>query len=182
MCDHIYIILSIEKEARRQMYSMIARMALFVMILVSTDALAAVPMKGDPAPDFTLKSVDGREVRLSDFRGSVVVLGLFHICNPCMNQAIEIQKIINRGEKGVVAIGVNTSGDTRADIVQYLSGFREKITFPYLVDPERVVNRLYMQRFMPTVIIIDKNGIIRYRGSTTPADALLQEIKKIETM
>ena len=48
-----------------------------------------------------------------------------------------------------------------------------------MIDPAQTVNKMYTQRFMPTVIIIDGEGVIRYRGSSTPKDGLLAEIKKI---
>lgn len=149
------------------------------IILTNGVVYAAVPMVGDKAPDFTLTSVSGEKVTLSKYRDSAVVLGLFHICDPCMNQATEMQRLLNEGKSGAVFIGVNTAGDTKEDILAYLGQFKTKVTFPYLLDPTKSVDRLYSQRLMPTVIIIDKDGIIRYRGSTTPDEALLSEIRKI---
>lgn len=140
---------------------------------------AAAPKAGDKAPDFSLTSVKGEKVSLSQYKGSVVVLGLFHICDPCMNQATEMQKLLNDGTSKAVFIGVNTSGDTKEDVLAYLGQFRTRITFPYMIDPAQTVNNAYIQRFMPTVIIIDGDGVIRYRGSATPKDVLLAEIKKI---
>lgn len=151
------------------------------VFLISGIAYAGVPMVRDKAPDFTLTSVTGEKVTLSQYKGSVVVLGLFHICEPCMNQATEMQKLLNEGKTKAVFIGVNTDGDTKEDVLEYLGKFQTKITFPYLIDPPQDVNKKYVQRFMPTVIIIDGDGVIRYRGSTTPQDRLLTEIKKITT-
>ncbi|MDD5435204.1 MAG: redoxin domain-containing protein [Nitrospira sp.] len=148
-------------------------------IVCSGVSYAAVPKAGDKAPDFSLTTVKGEKVSLSQYKGSVVVLGLFHICDPCMNQATEMQKLLNDGTSKAVFIGVNTAGDSKEDVLAYLSQFRTKITFPYMIDPSQTVNKMYVQRFMPTVIIIDGDGIIRYRGSATPKDGLLAEIKKI---
>lgn len=152
---------------------------LSVFILISGITYAAVPMVGDRAPDFTLTSVKGEKVTLSQYRGSVVVLGLFHICEPCMNQATEMQRLLNEGKSGATFIGVNTDGDTKEAILTYLGEFQTRITFPYLIDPGQTVNKMYIQRFMPTVIIIDGDGVIRYRGSTTPKEVLLTEIRKV---
>ncbi len=149
------------------------------VVVFSGVANAAVPMVGDKAPDFSLTSVQGEKVTLSQYKGSVVVMGLFHICAPCMNQATEMQKLVNDGTSKAVFVGVNTAGDSKEDILAYLGQFRTKITFPYLIDTAQTVNKMYVQRFMPTVIIIDGDGIIRYRGSATPKDGLLSEIKKI---
>ncbi len=160
----------------KKTYLMFLLLSIFLCAGISH---AAVPKVGDKAPDFSLTSVKGEKVSLSQYKGSVVVLGLFHICDPCMNQATEMQKLLNDGTSKAVFIGVNTSGDTKEDVLAYLGQFRTKITFPYMIDPSETVNKAYIQRFMPTVIIIDGDGIIRYRGSSTPKDVLLSEIKKI---
>ena len=152
---------------------------LLSFLLTAGTAIAAVPMVGDRAPDFTLTSVNGEKASLSQYKGSVVVLGLFHICDPCMNQATQMQKLLNEGQTKAVFLGVNTAGDTKDDVLSYLNQFKTKITFPYLLDPAQDVNKKYYQRLMPTVLIIDGDGIIRFRGSTTPKDVLLSEIRKI---
>src|SRR3972149_7336797 len=147
-------------------------------LTTGTALAAAVPLSGDRAPDFTLTSVTGEMVSLSQYKGSVVILGLFHICAPCMTQATQMQKLLNEKKSKAVFLGINTAGDTKEDVLAYLNQFKTKITFPYLLDPEQGVNKVYFQRLMPTVLIIDGDGIVRYRGSSTPADLLLSEIKK----
>ncbi len=154
-------------------------LTLSLFLTAGATLAASVPMVGDRAPDFTLTSVKGEKVSLSQYRGSVVVLGLFHICDPCMNQATELQKMLNEGKTKAVILGVNTAGDTKEDVLTYLNQFKTNITFPYLLDPAKDVNRKYMQRLMPTLIIIDGEGVIRFRGSTTPKEVLLSEIRKI---
>ena len=163
------------------MYKKIFTISVLLSFLLTagTAIAAAVPMVGDRAPDFTLTSVTGEKASLSQYKGSVVVLGLFHICDPCMNQATQMQKLFNEGQTKAVFLGVNTAGDTKEDILSYLNQFKTKITFSYLLDPAQDVNKKYFQRLMPTVLIIDGDGIIRYRGSSTPADMLLSEIKKV---
>ncbi len=153
--------------------------ACFLLIVAGLAFAAAVPMVGDRAPDFSLTTIKGEKVTLSQYKGSVVVLGLFHICDPCMNQATQMQKLLNEGQAKAIFLGVNTAGDTKEDVLTYLSQFKTKITFTYLLDPAQDVNKKYMQRLMPTVIVIDGDGVIRFRGSTTPKDVLLSEITKI---
>src|SRR4030066_662308 len=143
-------------------------------ILTAVTALAAaVPLAGDAAPEFTLTSVTGGMVSLSQYKGSVVVLGLFHICDPCMNQATQMQKLLNEKKSTAEFLGINTAGGTQGDVLAYLREFKTKVTFPYLIDPAKDVNKKYVQRFMPTVLIIDGEGVIRYRGSATSKDGLL---------
>lgn len=163
------------------MYKKILTISVLLSFLLTagTAIAAAIPMVGDRAPDFTLTSVNGEKASLSQYKGSVVVLGLFHICDPCMNQATQMQKLLNEGQTKAVFLGVNTAGDTKDDVLSYLNQFKTKITFPYLLDPAQDVNKKYYQRLMPTVLIIDGDGIIRFRGSSTPKDVLLSEIRKI---
>ena len=163
------------------MYKKIFTISVLLSFLLTagTAIAAAVPMVGDRAPDFTLTSVNGEKASLSQYKGSVVVLGLFHICDPCMNQATQMQKLLNEGQAKAVFLGVNTAGDTKEDVLSYLNQFKTKVTFTYLLDPAQEVNKKYFQRLMPTVLIIDGDGIIRYRGSSTPSDVLLSEIRKI---
>ena len=59
-----------------------------LMLGLANFSLAAVPQPGDPAPDFSLVSVSGEKVTLSELKGKVVLMGMFHICVPCMNQAM----------------------------------------------------------------------------------------------
>ena len=114
-----------------------------ICFLAVTLSLAVVTMAwaggffkvGEPAPSFSLTSVAGDPVSLEDFRGKVVVLGLFHICEPCLIQGTNLQKVYEatRG-RNVAVVGVNSSGDSQADVLEFLSAFPVKITYPYLTD------------------------------------------------
>ncbi len=120
---------------------------------------------GEEAPIFTLTSLRGEAVSLESFRGKVVVLGLFHICEPCLLQGTNLQKVYDatRG-KSVAVVGVNSSGDSKADVTAFLSTFPVTITYPYLLDPKKVTDKLYGGgRFIPNVYVIDRNGVIRWQ-------------------
>ena len=70
--------------------------ALIVILLIAVipaSAFGARPSAGDKAPGFSLKTLDGKQISLSDFKGKVVLIGMFHICVPCMNQAMEFNKV-----------------------------------------------------------------------------------------
>tara|TARA_B100000315_G_scaffold254996_1_gene297255 strand:- start:5744 stop:6160 length:417 start_codon:yes stop_codon:yes gene_type:complete len=136
-------------------------------------------MSGDPAPDFSLTSVTGEKVVLSDMKGKVILLGMFHICVPCMKQALEFNKVQDQLSSAKLAIlGINTSGDSREEVMAYLKGFPEKVKFSYLLDPEQSVNKNYIQRDMPTVLVIDSNGIIQARVPWVGSEQLIKFLKK----
>ena len=154
--------------------------AFIVIILGVIPAFAGAPSPGEQAPGFSLQSMEGSQVALSDFKGKVVLIGMFHICVPCMNQAMEFNKVRDQlGDKQVVILGINTNGDSKEAVTKYLSKFPEKVNFPYLIDPGKGVYKSYLQRDMPTVLIIDQKGILNVRASAVGADQLVPYIKKM---
>ncbi len=150
---------------------------------------SSVPAKSffkvnEPAPLFTLTSVSGENVSMESLRGKVVVLGLFHICEPCLIQGSNLQRVYEatRGQD-VAVIGVNASGDSRRAVTEFLAGFPVNVTYPYLLDPEKITDKLYGGgRFIPNVYVIGRDGIIRWQrvGNMDLAGpkAILQEVER----
>ena len=161
------------------MRNIVFSLIIFVFI-DGVSAFAGAPSPGEKAPDFSLTSMDGEKVELSGLRGKVVLVGMFHICVPCMNQAIEFNKVRDQfKEDEVVVLGINTNGDSKEAVAKYLSKFSEKVRFPYLIDPVKLMYQSYLQRDMPTVLIIDQNGILNARTPGVSADQLVPYIKKM---
>lgn len=143
-------------------------------------AMAGAPRPGDAAPDFALQTVDGRSISLSSLKGRVVLIGMFHICVPCMNQAMEFNKVREQvPDDNLVILGINTSGDSKDDVTGYLAEFPDPVQFPYLLDPSQTVNKAYIQRDMPTVLVVDKDGVLRARSPSVGAGQLVPFIKKL---
>ena len=120
---------------------------------------------GEKAPTFALTAITGETVGLDSYKGKVVVLGLFHICEPCMMQGTTLQKVseMTKG-KNVVVLGVNSSGDSKKNVGEFLSAFPIKVTYPYLLDPNMVTDKLYGGgKFIPNVYVIDQQGVIRWQ-------------------
>jgi cytochrome c biogenesis protein CcmG/thiol:disulfide interchange protein DsbE len=153
---------------------------LLIIIFLALPAWAASPKSGDTAPDFSLNSITGEKHTLSDLKGKVVLVGMFHICVPCMNQAMEFEKIRKAlSTDKLVILGINTSGDSEKAVKDYLAGFPKQVHFPYLLDPNLTVHKAYTQRDMPTVLIIDSKGILRARSPSVGADQLVPYLKKL---
>ena len=140
--------------------------ALLSPILAAHMVLAAGSFKlGEKAPSFTLTAITGETVALDSYKGKVVVLGLFHICDPCMMQGTTLQKVseVMKG-KEVAVLGVNSSGDSKKSVGEFLSAFPVKVTYPYLLDPSKVTDKLYGGgKFIPNVYVIDQQGVIRWQ-------------------
>ena len=160
------------------MYKTLILIFLSVLFLVQVSH-AKVPVAGDPAPDFTLTSVTGEKIALSDLRGKVVLVGMFHICVPCMKQALEFNKVRDQlSSSKLIILGINTSGDSKEAVMNYLKRFSENVNFSYLLDPDQSVHKNYSQRDMPTVLVIDSGGVIRARVPWVEAGQLIKFLKK----
>ena len=140
---------------------------------------------GEPAPNFTLTSIAGETVSLASLKGKVVVLGLFHICEPCLMQGTNLQKVHEAMQgKNVAVVGVNSAGNSKQDVTEFLTAFPVKVTYPYLLDPKKETDKLYGGgKFIPNVYVIDQNGIIRWQRvgnmDLAGADVIIQEVNKL---
>ena len=159
---------------------------LLATLLLATAVMAASFFKlGEKAPTFTLTSLSGEQVSLESLKGKVVVLGLFHICEPCMIQGTNLQKVYEATKgKNVAVVGVNSSGNSKKAVEEFLSQFPVKVTYPYLIDPNKTTDKLYGGgRFIPNVYIIDQDGVIRWQRvgnmDLAGADVILKEVDKL---
>jgi cytochrome c biogenesis protein CcmG/thiol:disulfide interchange protein DsbE len=160
--------------------------ALLAPVLVAQLVLAAGLFKvGEKAPSFGLTAITGETVGLDAYKGKVVVLGLFHICEPCMIQGTALQKVseMTKG-KEVAVLGVNSSGDSKKAVGEFLSAFPVKVTYPYLLDLNKLTDKLYGGgKFIPNVYVIDQQGVIRWQrvGNMDLAgeEVIVAEVEKL---
>jgi peroxiredoxin len=178
--------LNIEKKEGVMKKLWIAPLALLGFIAAAQMALAGGLFKvGEKAPSFSLTSITGETVGLDTFRGKVVVLGLFHICEPCLVQGSALQKVSEMTkDKNVAVFGVNSSGDSKKNVGEFLSSFPVKVTYPYLLDPNKVTDKLYGGgKFIPNVYVIDQQGLIRWQrvGNMDLAgeEVIVAEVEKL---
>ena len=113
------------------------------------------------APDFTLKSKSGKNIRLSDYRGEVVMINFWASwCGPCREEMPLLENLYKRYKKlGFVIIGVNVEADS-SKANSYLRDIT--VSFPILYDTKNEVSKKYNVNNMPTTVILDRNGNIRY--------------------
>ncbi len=142
---------------------------------------AATPLRsGEPAPDFTLKSTDGRNLRLSEYRGDVVVLAFWASwCGPCRGALTELNSRPAQpdGNRATI-LGVNLDGDAgRAEAIARSLG----LIFPTLVDTRQSVGRLYEVEKLPFTVLVDRDGVVRatWSAATVPPSELERRIEEI---
>ena len=132
--------------------------ALFTILFVSQAQAVGIR---DEAPDFTLKSLDGNNLRLGEYRGQVVLINFWASwCGPCRQEMPLLDRLHHRYEDtGFTVLGVNVEGDIKPaqEIVD-----KTKVTFPVLIDQDQKVSELYDLEAMPSTVVVDRDGIIRY--------------------
>lgn len=147
-----------------------AAAALFALAGVAHAEVAAV---GSKAPDFTLKTIDGKSVSLHDYAGKTVVLEWFNPDCPFVKHAHSKEGPLATQPKratdgGVVWLAINSSaaGKQGSGVERNAKAAKEyAMTYPILVDTDGKVGKLYGAKTTPHMYVIDKDGTLRYVGA-----------------
>jgi peroxiredoxin len=122
---------------------------------------SAVAGTGKQAPDFTLKSLDGKSVRLSDYRGKAVLLNFWATwCQPCKIEMPWFADLQTKyGPEGLQVLGVAFDDDASAD---ELAKFSKDlgVNYPVLIGQEAVENAYGGVPVLPITLYIDRDGKI----------------------
>lgn len=118
-------------------------------------------IESGPAPDFTLKTNNGSNMRLEEQRGEVVMINFWASwCGPCRQEMPHLKALNDEYESlGFKLLGVNVDED--ADEAKRAID-RLKIDFPVLFDSDNKVVEMFKVDAMPTTFIIDRDGNIRH--------------------
>jgi peroxiredoxin len=132
-------------------------------------------VRGVPAPDFALTSLDGKIVKLSDYRGKAVLLNFWATwCSPCkveMPWFVDLQK--KYGGDGLVVLGI-AMDDTETDkIAQFASEMG--VNYPVLLGTDKVSEQYGNVEYLPTSFYIDREGKIVGKGTGLLGRAEIEE-------
>ncbi|MFP5350878.1 MAG: TlpA disulfide reductase family protein [Gammaproteobacteria bacterium] len=131
-----------------------------VLLVVAAMAPAA-PAPGSAAPDFTLKSDSGRNLKLSELRGEVVMINFWATwCAPCREEMPLLNQLYEQYRKvGFTLLAINVDDDpAKARTMARKLG----VSFPVLFDTDKRVSKLYDVAAMPSTLLIDRDGRVRY--------------------
>jgi peroxiredoxin len=127
------------------------------------NAKPVYPARTDPAPDFTLTTVDGVRTRLADYRGKILVLHFYGTwCAPCeseMPELVRLRQAFPEDQVVMLGVAVNETQGERA-VREWIEKF--KITYPQALAPPKIVSAYWIQG-VPITYLIDREGRIRYR-------------------
>ena len=132
-----------------------------VFCVFAASSLASSGLEGQQAPDFALKSSTGDNLRLSEFRGDVVMINFWATwCGPCRQEMPLLDELYSRYQRvGFNLLGVNIDDDSRR-AMQMIDELG--VSFPVLFDSRKEVSKLYEVEAMPVTVIVDREGTVRY--------------------
>jgi peroxiredoxin len=156
-----------------------AARALAALVLVLAVTPAGAVSVQDQAPDFTLKTLDGSNLRLEEYRGQVLLINFWASwCGPCRQEMPILDRLHQRYvDTGFAVLGINVEGEEAP-----ARSLIEKIpvSFPVLIDEGQLVSELYRLEAMPSTVVVDRDGVVRYihRGYKPGDEAKYVEVVK----
>src|SRR6266852_5551563 len=141
--------------------SLIFSALLAVSSLVASSRAAAPTLVGKDAPDFVLKAMDGKNLRLSEFRGQVVLVNFWARWEGDSRQEMQALDRINTTYQraGLVVLGVSVDEDLRR-AREYATSMA--VSYPILLDTGSNIGRDYLLQKMPVTMLVDRAGVVRY--------------------
>ena len=142
--------------------SKFARNYLLVLIcLIAWSASTGSASTSVPAPNFTLKSLAGKNIKLSELAGNVVLVNFWASwCGPCRQEMPLLNAIHNKYEPlGFTVLGVNVEEQV-ANARSFID--ERPVDFPILLDSKNKVSKLFNVIAMPTTVVIDRDGNMRF--------------------
>jgi peroxiredoxin len=128
----------------------------------TTEAIPVGYEIGNRAPEFTLNDLNGNEVKLTDFRGEIVIVNFwFTLCGPCTEEFPLIQAVSDNWTGEDLEIVAINYEDSQSRVLEWINNQEEDYTFTILLDPDGAVNMLYNVSPWPTTFFIDAEGIIQ---------------------
>lgn len=152
------------------------RSLLGLLLLAAAHAAGARVAPQAQAPDFTLRQLDGPNLRLAEQRGRVVMINFWATwCGPCRIELPHLARLHDKyRQSGFVLLGVNIDEDPQA--AKALAA-KLGLKFPVLFDADKKVVGAYDLNAMPATVLIDRDGRVRqlHRGYREGVEATYEQ-------
>jgi peroxiredoxin len=151
---------------------------LVVLILTINSACRSGTVTSGPAPDFTLDSLNGGSITLSDLDGRMVVLDFWATwCHPCVESLDHLQQLHEHyANQDLVVLAINV-GETRDEIAGFVEDYG--YTFTVLLDTNDRVTETYGVQGIPHTLVVDQYGEVHHRlGGPDAVEDLVRELLK----
>jgi len=161
------------------MKTIVSAASLLIVLSGLLGMAARPPLVGSPAPEIVLKDLQGRDVKLSDLRGKIVLVNFWATwCKPCKEEMPAMQASYDKlRDKGFVVLAVNELEDT-ARVAEHIRTHGH--TFEVVMDHNNQVANMYGVVGLPASFLIDPQGIVRERisGSLLTESHIEEMVKK----
>ena len=161
------------------MKTLASAVSLLIVLSGLLGMAARPPLVGSPAPEIVLKDLQGRDVKLSDLRGKIVLVNFWATwCKPCKEEMPAMQASYDKlRDKGFVVLAVNELEDT-ARVAEHIRTHGH--TFEVVMDHNNQVANVYGVVGLPASFLIDPQGIVRERiaGSLLTESRIEEMVKK----
>ncbi len=116
--------------------------------------------QGAPAPDFTLKDLNGKKHSLSEYRGQVVLLNFWATwCGPCVHEMPSMESLSQKlKEDDFVILAVSLDRGNLGRVKEFVK--KHHLSFPVLLSPDGKIQKLYPTSAIPVSLLINKDGTI----------------------
>ena len=133
-------------------------MKLALVALVIAFSAASVLGQGTTAPQFAVKDLNGRSVRLSDYQGKVVLVNFWATwCPPCRAEMPDLVKLQSEyGKDGLQIIGVTYPPEEKARVRTFANSL--KVNYPIVLGTRELKARFSSEEILPLTVVIDRDG------------------------
>jgi len=142
-------------------YAAIARFLFLLILYTGFAGNVMAEVAQDAAPDFTLKSQKNGNLKLSELRGKVVLINFWASwCGPCRQEMPVLDELYRHYRSldfTILGVNVEQNSDDAKSLLKDVP-----VTFPILFDTENKISKLYDVKGMPSTVLVDRDGNIRY--------------------
>jgi peroxiredoxin len=142
-------------------YATITRFLLLLVVYMGFAGDVLAEATQGAAPDFTLKSQKNGSLKLSELRGKVILINFWASwCGPCRQEMPVLDELYQHYRSldfTILGVNVEQNSDDAKSLLKDVP-----VSFPILFDTENKISKLYDVKGMPSTVLVDRDGNIRY--------------------